>query len=237
MEKAQHLNELAQAQIAELRNAGIVLTDDELIWINDLARRVDNPPGGSTLPAGCPVQAGNVWLWPFTVQSAAWYDKAVNWFDGQGEMETYCLAYALAHGRIEGASDKVWNYTNARFRVTQWRDHLACTHEELISAIAQVLPKADELGLEDDTGDKDDKPEKETDWSGLVASLVAAVGGDPDIWTRQVSKEFLLKQANTIAEQHREKGQAPDPGDPCIRAQVDLGRAVTAIKKRHAGNG
>lgn len=230
-----HLTPLAEAEIQDLRNAGVEVTDNEVIWINDLCRKVINPPGGSTLPAGTPARAGSSWLWPLTIQAAAWYDRAVQWFDGAGEeIETAVLAYALSHGRTPAAFDLLQDYQSARGPVLEWFRRLDCTHQELTQAVAAVL----HTEVEDLRHLVEDKEEEEPAKDGdagadIVAFLVQHVHGDPEVWQSRTSLQYAMHVASCVVAQAQAEGGHKDPNSPDIVVQRNLGIALMLIKKRH----
>ncbi len=87
------LNDLARAEIDELRADGITLTDDDVVAINQLAAEVATPAMIATLARGTPIEVGHVTLWPLTLAGADWYDSyGYNTVDPE-----VALAYALAH--------------------------------------------------------------------------------------------------------------------------------------------
>ena len=231
------LNEHAAAELAELRETGIEPSLDECIRFNDLARRAEYPHGGSLLPAGRPARAGSVWLWPFTIQGTAWYETAVMWFDGEGDLETYCVAYALAFGREPGAFDKLWDKRSALAAIKAWKKNLACTITEMEVAIHQVLnppPTLPELEEDKKKKSEEDKDARASDYlAELVRDMIAMVGGDPDIWMRQVCKDWVLEQIHTICQQHAAVGDKPDGNDPKIKALTDMQRYKVYLLRKY----
>jgi len=237
MEDASHISLGATYELAQLRAEGISLTDDEIVWINDLCRRVENPQSGSTLPAGRPVKAGNVWLWPFTIQGSAWYDVAVKWFDGEGDTETFCLAYALANGRRAGAFDLLWDAGEARKAIKDFRRILNCNMDELIAAIAAVLPKPDLPDPRDKDKDDEDKAQTDVDWTELLATIMANIGGTADQWIRELSKDFVINVIQVKLAQDAAEGREREY-DPVTKATIQLGLAERMIReRRQADNG
>jgi len=237
------LHPLARESKDELEAKGIHPTLDEIVWLNDLARRVENPSGGDiALAAGCPVQAGNAWLWPFTVAAAQWYIHASKDLDDEGE--AYSVAFAMAHGRVDGAFDGCWTYRGAKRAISQWRRTLTCTNDELVRAVAYVQdqdgPSAVELDADHPLADKpaghdeeDGVAPPESDWSETIALLCANVCGPPELWQSGVSHRYLLKQIHTLNQQSREKGEPPDAHDPHTIASRNLLRATLNIEWRH----
>jgi len=228
MSEKKHLHPLAEAEIQGLKTAGIEPTLDECIWINDLARKVDNPDGGSTTAAGEPVQAGNVWLWPFTIQARIWYVRVCSWFDDVQDSNAV-LAYALAHSRIDGAFEKLNTYAAIKQTCLPWYGSLACTDDELIQAIDAVIS----TGVEDlrEHEKSESGSESQRGWMDIVAFLVHQTGIPPEAWTTRVTCDYVMQQVRTVTAQSNANGEAPDPDDPCIVAQRNLGIAIYKIKQ------
>ncbi len=233
-----HLNPLAEANIKDLQNRGINPTLNEIIWINDLARKVDNPDDGKNCMAiGRPVSIGNTWLWPFTIQGSKWYTWILPLLDGESEAEMLSLGFALAFGRERGIFYPLYHYESAVNAIEDWSKGLGATVDELAAAIIELLPASDGLPNENENDDDDDSdsPRKEIQWDNIVAWLVKECGGPPDIWTRQVSRDYVMKQIDVMCQQSRAKGQPPDAHDPVIIATKNLGRGMELITEAHNG--
>lgn len=231
-----------------MKAAGIHPTLDEIVWINDLSRQVENPKGGEHRHlAGAPSRAGNVWLWPFTINGERWYEATLEWFDGNAKFELYALAFALAKGREAGAFQFLTGYHSAKKAIDEFVGDLDCTQDELEAAMKDVLPIDDEINeietrLKAEYNAKHDIAEEEkeeADWDGMVAHLQAATGLPEDAWRRQHSKDVALRVLNAVLKQHEalaggSDNDAPDPEDPYMVANKRLGLAIREIKRRHA---
>ena len=245
-QQVKHLCEHAQAEIKELRAAGIQPTLDEIVWINDLSRAVENPKGGENRHlAGKPSKAGTVWLWPFTIQARIWYESTLGWFDGNAELENNALAFALAHGRESGAFLHLTGYQSAKKAIEQWRAAIDCTDEELAAAVFDVIPHDDEIQQLEAKfqeeynkahGIEEEQPE-DIDRQEIIDELIAATGLPRDVWIRQETESRVLSIMNIIARQQAAMTGAPDerpdPEDPYMQACKRLGIAIKEIRRRH----
>ena len=236
MPEKRHLSETAAREIAQLQSKGIALTHDDIVWINDLAREVEQPSGGSTLPAGQPAKAGNVWLWPFTLLGSSWYESIEPWFNGSTELNLYAIAFALAHGRTTDILPKLCTYKETKRAIKKWAKALPCTVDELMSAVEIVLPVDNEVKIEE----KDLPPEIEDaqrrDPCEDVAALVAVCGGTPEMWATCVDIEYLNTQARVVmAQAMAEAGDGKpklDPHDPVVLAVKNLSRCIYVLQGR-----
>jgi hypothetical protein len=241
-----HLCEHAEAEIRELKAAGITPTLDEIVWINDLSRAVENPNGGEHRHfAGKPSRAGSVWLWPFTIQARLWYEDALEWFDGDVELDFFGLAYALVHGRDPHAFLRLDGYQSAKQAIKAFQKQLDCTRAELSAAIVDVIPADDEIAALEKKFEAEDrqkrniaekKPEA-VNWDDLIAELVAATGLPADTWRRDYSQDMVLRILNIVRRQYMAMAGGDskklDEGDPYIIATRRLGIAIKEIKRRH----
>ena len=235
------LHALAAEEVKALQAKGIEPTLDEIILLNDLARRVDDPEGGTTLPAGTPARAGDVVLWPFTIQADVFYSRFVQLFTGKDRLEVYLLGFTLANARVAGAFDTLTDYTSAERAVMSWSRSVACTYEELAQAIYKVTHEDNDKEIEavrEALAEIDAKrfgtDKKPVYWEDMIARLVSTCGGSPEMWGREVSIKYLLKQLRVvIAQRDAEADSHKDIFDPLIRAQRELGFAVMQIEADH----
>ena len=250
-QQEKHLCEHAQAEIRELQAQGIQPTLDEIVWINDLSRAVENPKGGEHRHlAGEPSRAGSVWFWPFTIQARIWYESTFGWFDGNAELENNALAYALAHGRESGAFLHLTGYQSAKKAIEQWRAALDCTDEELAAAMFDVIPHDDEIQrLEAKFKEEynkahgiEEEQQESIDRQSIVDELMAVTGLPRDVWIRQESESRTLNVLRIIARQQAAMAgiggdERPDPDDPYMQACKRLGIAIKEIRRRHKEQG
>ncbi len=223
-----HLSELAESEINDLKSQGIEPTLNEIIWINDLSRKVENPDGARPCVAiGEPSPAGNAWLWPFTIASSRWFAKVLPWFDGNPESETLVLAFSLAHGRDVGVFSYLSNYEAVKETVAEWSDELGCTADELAEAITKILPYSDTVELDDE----EESVQGASDWDEIIATLCLNVGETPEFWAYGVSCDYALRQIDIMNKQMMAGGKELDPNDPYIVATKNLGRAIISIKQ------
>ena len=213
------LNDIARAKIAELRDLGIELTDEDIVKINALSADVLTPDTRQALARGRPVECGGVWLWPLTIAASDWFNKV----GCNLSNATAALAYAMAHG-----DDPELCKAQAR-AVWLWYIRLRVRGSALDLAIANVLEQDEETEIPH-------RPSEERGMSAgeLSAAMVATVGGDPAMWERQMSVGFVRAILTTTAAQEKAGGVPP----AVARATMALGMACEQIKKREqAANG
>ena len=207
---------------------GIQPTLDQVIWLNDLCREVENPSGGRpTMAIGTPVCVGNAWLWPFTIQASAWYEESLLWFDG--ELATYALGYALCKGREPEAFAKMYDRDYATDTLKKWCRGLDCTLDELAWGIGKILEDKTRI----DDPDADSTEGASGNWDDLITTLCGMTKTEPEIWTTFCCRDFCLKMIHASISQNQAGGSGPDPNDPHILATQRMLHGLKIIRDSH----
>jgi hypothetical protein len=210
------VSHLAEIELDALADAGITPTPAEIVELSALGHLVETPETSGMMARGEPVRVGGAVLWPFTYSGAHWYDSV-----GDTCQDPHAaLAYCFAHGH----SDSIHDATDKDVRA--WRDKLTCTRGELDVAIMQVVSQDADAEL------PRRKDEEKSSHHSLVATLIAAAGGTPDMWERQMSISYVRRVMDAIIAHNAERGKSDD-GDPRLRAQVALYWAAEKIRRRH----
>ena len=235
----QRLTEMARQAVSDLREKGVEPSLNDVVLLNDLAREVEHPVGGSTLPAGTPVAVGGVWLWPLTILSSHWWEtRASKWFVDDPQREAYAIAYALAHGRTLEPLTLLVRHNAAEEAVEEWAHRLTCTNDELRAAIHEVCgpqpwkPEYVKRPIGDDDDDTDTPaPDR---FAELIAMLCANGLGPPEIWECKVSKDYALYQIQAIVRQQQAMSGSDSVSvrHPTVSAQGDFLLCIKDIEAR-----
>jgi hypothetical protein len=213
MQERYTLNDLARAELEALREAGALVTDDDVIEINALAADVLRPDVRRALSRGRPVECGGAWLWPLTIAAADWFQET-----GAGMPdETAALAFAMAHGDRADLHAQSWPQVKA------WRRALKCRPGTLAIAIADIIAQDEETEIPRRADDNDGTSPGE-----LSASMMATAGGTPEMWERQVSIGYVRSVLSVLGAQAKASGVSP----AVARATMALGMACEKIKAR-----
>jgi len=249
----------AAQEIAELRRDWLIEpTIEEIMWLDKLGRAVEHPTAGERLAQmDRPVKVGNVYLWPFTAGSSAWWQEyGLPWFDKtRGSIRYYALAFCLAHGRglqtpivtAKGFVKHVISdllsvperrtladlidFQEAKAAVKHWSRRLTCGHKELNAAIEEVLPPV--FVPEEEKKTPEERAEEETelpqgiDWHTIVNELASITGTDPEYWLWRTSKDACA-QSYMKAVAH-DAAMAGSPG--ASRLSDPVGEAVKDMTK------
>lgn len=182
------LTAMAEAKIKALRDCGCAVTDADVIALNSLSVDINSHDRRMALAKGRPVRCGNVWLWPFTIHSKAWFaDVGCNFKHAE-----YALAYALANRDKE-------LYTTTQDDVLAWSKTLKCTEAELNEAVSQILDADSEYSVPVETKDAITIHE-------LATSMAAAYGGNVLMWEREVSLQHIYDYLDTVSRQAKADG-------------------------------
>jgi hypothetical protein len=230
-----HISPLAEAEIEELQSAGISPTPDEIVWLNRLAQQVEAPGGTSKLPRGLPRRIGTtgIWLWPFTLAGEHWWREHKDQFDelGDQEFDARLLAYALAHGRVEGHFDYLCEPLQILREVYKWIAKINASHGELLLAVNSIL--RDSNLIEGDPKDTaaDDAAENCT-LQDQTAALQLVAGQSAGYWLHMVSSDYAQHVLHVYSMQQQADGESnvDTPEKSAVRA---LGAAIAEIKQRH----
>lgn len=225
------LAQILETQLNDLRSQGISPSPIELVLLVRACEKLQRPSGGEDYAAaGRPFLAGNMWLWPFTMQASRWYSRVVDWFGA--DLDRAVLAFALAHAREQGIFAYLDDYAKTRAAVSEFADELAATPGELDVAIAGCLSQ---LSGTDRPEEDDDAPYVAPDSGGvdITALLQMNLGKSADYWERLVSLDHVNKALRTVAAQSDATGDHSRKV-PQIEATGDMARLVFDIEAAHA---
>jgi len=227
MDDRSRLNAMAEAEIEALQQDGCNVTSADIVMINALSWRVQEPESRRLLARGVPVFVGGVTLWPLTLYADDWYDRVG--VAMARKLRHYALAYAMANGRdgsdimhpgkldCEGrmAAAKVWLFAR----------RLRCTRNELIEAMAQIVNQ------DKDVEQPPDEDARALTRGDLSATLSGMTGISAEFWERQCAVGYTFATLDSIMRQNQADGKA-SIDDPRIRAERALGWAIIRIRNR-----
>jgi hypothetical protein len=209
------LSSQAEAEIEALRNEGVILSDSDIISINALCWEIESPSKRVSLAKGKPIKCGNVWLWPLTIHSSAWFsDVACDW-----QCSEVALAYAMAHRDNE-------LFTVSEQDVLTWFKTIQATIEELRVCMAYII----------DQSKRDSLPVKKGDGitvQQLAQLMVANHGGTFEMWERQCSIEYVFDFLDTACKQDEAEARKTH----VQKATMILGRFTQSLSRKHKANG
>jgi len=209
------LSSQAEAEIDALRYQGVVLSDSDIIAINALCWEIENPSRRVSLARGKPVKCGNVYLWPLTIHSGAWFNE----IGSEYESAEIALAYAMAHRDAD-------LYTVEEPTVKAWFKTIKATIDELRVCMAIIIDqsKRDELPVRKGAG---------ITVAQLAQLMVDNHGGTFDMWERQCSIDYVFDFIETTCKQD----EAEQKHNRNQKMTMILGRFTNKLLKRQKSNG
>ena len=230
------LTETLENDLALLEAQGISLTPEEMIWLNDLARVVENPHGRvGAMWAGAPIKAGGFTFWTLTLQSGEWFRSvACQHFDTE-KMLHAALGFASAFGR--DAALPSWataptfaelnDNPNAVKTVKRFSRRFRGTQKELQSVLFRLMPDINAPHPIPTT----ESPDLDDD--SLLADLIAGAGQTKEYWQTQHSG-FVLKVLAAMCKQG--EGATPNDADNDMEyrnAFIEYDKALKACRDAH----
>lgn len=215
-----YLSPLAAAEIASLEAEGIVLSAEDVARIDALARRVEKPQQQLTLARGKPIAIGGAVLWPMTLAASDWFQTVGCEMGGQ-IMQTFALAYAMAHGDKELPYDP----ETARTCVTAWKRKLRCRYTQLVTAIRLIHEQLDLLETVEAT-------QQRASIADITLMMSALTGIAPAVWEYQCSIPYVLQMLDTLTAQHFSDNSS-NVSVPTLKAERAIGLAIHRLRKKH----
>jgi hypothetical protein len=165
--------DIAAAEIARLRADGIDPSDDDIVWLSSLGRRVHCPrgltPEAADIRYGVRLSNGER-LAGLTVAASDWLAR---WRDMWPEGEDiYPTAFALRSGVDFDELDTASKVVNS---VADWRAGLNVSIDELVGAVERML------GVDSPSPEREEDDEP-TDTESVIETLVAATGLPAEYW-------------------------------------------------------
>lgn len=165
--------DIAAMEIKRLRDDGVKVTDDDVVWLASLGYKVENPRGqtleAAGLVEGILLSNGDI-LYPLTISSSRWLGRYGNLF--LGKMDTYAVAFAMCHPKLVA---KLKSANESVSAINDYANALAVQYNELVNAVSRMV-------LRDAPHDPESK---NSDSDKIVASLVAITGLPFEYWNNQ----------------------------------------------------
>ena len=219
--------QLAISEIRRMESLGITLTLDEMTTMILTAREVESPrrpviPGVNVPPVAV---CDGVILWPATLQAEMWHAHAIEWWDGDTIAIVKAYAYALAHGRISGHFEPLYDRPVAVLAVNRWASSIAATIDELSGAIIALSP-------ENYVDIPADPNERRSDWGDILCEIVAETGIPLDHWLTNTS-HYALSVLEKAYRTRIVSGGGSWKEDPSRRGMMQFMAACMEIRKAH----
>jgi len=221
------LTDLAEDHIEKLRGEGIILTPQEILYIQQLSLEVSYPDRSAARSKGAPICVGGSVFRPLTIAGAYWFDDAKEHCpDEATSLFAYCYALAYGHDRERMSAVGKEEVLSA---LVAWKRTLTCTADELFEVVSKVH------GDEWQPPPQDNDEGKRYSLSYLVQMAVAMMGGTPELWEYECSIQFVAETVmRAIADRAAAHGAKSGKTD---RALLNFGKFIDSIRKAHRTKG
>lgn len=176
------LHPMAARELAALRDAGATVTDEDVLWLDALAKNVTRTCDLAELSDWIefPRICGPLTFVPLSIAAQEWLRLfASDWFDGDERMETLAVAYVLTHGRDPKAFELLTTEKAARRAIRRWAWSLPLSYTQIARAVDEYFSKSRvEVSKEPESSVADVRRE----WSFVMPWLVRYYGKDREHW-------------------------------------------------------
>lgn len=138
---------LASEDLEDLRAEGLSPTDEDVIRLHALARRITDGPETTAYNAPRFAVAGGVVFWEPTMAARYWYAYARRFAD-DAQTEDWLFAFACAHGRERGYLDGLRDPDEIQRAVGAFVGSCTATRAEIESAVYYAVAGAEDIKAE-----------------------------------------------------------------------------------------
>jgi hypothetical protein len=204
MDSAPPLPNKLTESLALLRSLGVTLTDADIVWLAELRRQADTPPGRANLSsAASPIEICGVKLWPMHLLAECWSSDWVHEFEGDPFLQGCIYLFACAKsGPMDTTLAGIATYDAVKKAVVEWISSTTIMRKD----IPKVIDACCKL-METDFANTVDNPDKmqtvanapKTTEERAAALCKTFPGTTPDYWLVGVSTSCALKMAIEVS--------------------------------------
>jgi hypothetical protein len=224
--------------LALIRSLGVTLTDAEIVWLAELRRLADTPPGRANLSSSSsPVEICGVKLWPMHMIAECWSSDWVREFEGDPFLQNCIYLFAFAKSEpMDRTLVSIATYDAVKKAVVEWISSTTIMRKD----VPQIIDACCKL-METDfaaTVENPDKVQTVANAPKTAEERAAALckmfpGTTPDYWLFGVSTACALKMAIEVSRSGESSEWAQSP----VRIKrVASYLAAVKILARRAGN-
>lgn len=187
-----------------IRSCGVDPTDAEIVWLAELRRRCDNPPGRETVQScSAPIEFCGVKFWPLHNKGSSWFSDWFHAFEDEDLIQHG--VYLYAHAQSEPGNHHlrdIGSFDQVRRTVLDWLAELPI-HKQDFGAIMDAcyrMDNGDEITVENP-----DLPKAAEQCSPQTLEEKAAnlcqmfPGTTPDYWMYDVSMAETTRMAAAVS--------------------------------------
>jgi hypothetical protein len=191
------LHPMARAGLIEIQAAGVEITPDIVLWVQDAAEKIRKTPlRPSADLVDWPVSAGGALLYPLSFGAVAW----LTGLPKRMQDDIRVIGYACAHSHDLKLFETLRHPLPASIAVMRWALTLKCSRDALSSAVDEALGNEEYVEVKDAIPRKRD-PES-VHWGAVIRALCTKYPGTtPSYWTWDVSRDYCYAMVQQISEE------------------------------------
>jgi hypothetical protein len=200
------LHPMARAGLIEIQAAGVEITPDIVLWVQDAAEKIRKTPlRPSADLVDWPITAGGALLYPLSFGAVAWLSGLPQRM--QNDVRT--IGFACAHSHDLATFERLRGHIPAWMAVRAWALTLLCSRDALAAAVDEAIGNEEYVEVKDAIARKRD-PES-VHWGAVVRALCTKYPGtSPEYWTLKVSRECCYAMIQAVNSELPDDQQATD---------------------------
>lgn len=231
------LNPAAEKELAAFKAEGISFDPADVLWLQHLADRMQNPHGRCDPLewVDVPYRVGNLDLWPLSLGAEVWLRGGpVEWFEDSGFYETLSIAYAMAFSRTPEAFQLVGDKKSAKKVLWRFAGNCGISFKSLHENVSRIMNLKDSVELSV-PGEAITEP-KAVKWGDLLAMLCHELGGTVDDWLWKRTSSQISEMIAKLRDMNRAPSDKQVDDDK-VSALLAFNAAVRSIRERGKSNG
>lgn len=194
------MSPMVKAALKEIEAKGGIWEPEDVLWLQDAARRCVNPHCTRDIPAliDCPVYIGGVWLHPLRRGCVEWL-KSI--YGDKWAENVFAIAFAMAYAD-QPEYLKTLAGLEAKLTVWAWSKKLNCSESAIDDAVSYMLnPYSDiQVTFASRLQNQNHIDSDPFDWGDVLCGLCHFYQGTtPDYWLWNCSQEFTTMMYDKAA--------------------------------------
>ena len=204
--KWKKVNPLAQAALVEIQAAGVEITPDIVLSVQDAAEAIRKTPLRPVADlVDWPVMAGGAALYPLTFGAVSWLMRLPE----RMRNDVRVIAFACAHTKQPDTLIALSGVLPTIAAVLRWSMRLTCSYDALSAAVDEVLGLESYAEITETIKRKRD-PES-IHWGAAVRALCTKYPGTtPSYWTWDVGREYAYAMIQQVNEELPDDARVSD---------------------------
>jgi len=224
------LHPMARAGLMEIQAAGVEITPDIVLWVQDAAEKIRKTPLRPVADlVDWPAMAGGALLYPLSFGAVAW----LMGLPERMRNDIRSIGFACAHSKSLHTLETLRGTLAAWVSIQKWAMRLACSRDALTAAVDMLLGNEEYVEIRDAVPRK--REPESTHWGAVIRALCTKYPGtSPEYWTWQVSREYCYSMIQAVNEELPADCQVTDYE---VESNAAFRSVVEHIKRGDPANG